>query len=183
MFLAALSTIVVVYVVRAQVHRIIWRLDRAERPQLMIAERLIAIDDMTKKILDTLTSAGVASVAQFYVIIDGHKRRIQDMKAMKIDQKLPFGVDFLDKNQNPAKVDGPPKWGVSDESLAKLEIAEDGMSGVLTPTGVAGTLQLLVFADADLDPGKEVEIKGVSEDIVISGLDAVEVAIKLGDPV
>ena len=82
---------------------------------------------------------------------------------------------------NAARVDGAPAWAVTDESAAKLEVAEDGMSAVLTPTGVAATFQVQVKADADLGEGVK-ELLGSLDVEVLSG-EAVSLEISAGEPI
>lgn len=134
------------------------------------------------KILALLKPAGRAARIEFFAFIDGKKIRIRDMKQIRVDQTIQCSVEFTDKKGNPAKVDGVPKWGVSDEKLASLAVADDGMSCVVTPLGEAGSVKLLLNADADLGEGVK-EITGESEEIVIVGLEASQVALKLGEPV
>lgn len=100
---------------------------------------------------------------------------------LKITQKLPLSVEFQDKLGNPAKVDGAPVWAVSDETLATLSVAADGMSAELVPTGAIGEFKVQVSADADLGEG----VKSILGELAIELLpaEAVSVAIKAGEPV
>jgi hypothetical protein len=97
------------------------------------------------------------------------------------DKSLPVSVEFVDAKGNAAKVDGLPQWAVSDESLATLEVAADGLSAVVKPVGPLGSFKLQVKADADLGEGVK-EILG-ELDIEVIGGEAVAVNIKAGEPV
>lgn len=104
------------------------------------------------------------------------------MKKMTIMQTIALSVAFFDKAGNAAAVDGLPKWGVSDESLASLEVSKDGLSAVLKPLGKAGSVKVLLSADADLGEGLK-EISGESEEIVITGLEASVITLSVGEPI
>lgn len=104
------------------------------------------------------------------------------MKKMNILQTIALSVAFFDKAGNAAAVDGLPKWGVSDESLASLEVAKDGLSAVLKPLGKAGSVKVLLSADADLGEGLK-EIVGESEEIMITGLEASVITLSVGEPI
>jgi hypothetical protein len=67
-------------------------------------------------------------------------------------QQCPVSVAFTDKKGNPALVEGAPVWASSDENVAKVTAAADGMSAVIV-AGNIGTAQISVTADADLGAG------------------------------
>lgn len=54
----------------------------------------------------------------------------------------------------PGEVEFPPVASLSDESLAKLVVADDGMSGVVQHNGGVGEVTLTVRADGDLGIGE-----------------------------
>lgn len=87
-----------------------------------------------------------------------------DMAAiMRIDQKATLSPGFTDSQGNPVTALGSvPVWNVSDTSLATLEVSEDGMVAVVTPTGNIGTAQVNMTVDADPDDDVE-EIVGTLE--------------------
>lgn len=66
-------------------------------------------------------------------------------------------VSFLDSNGSPAPVDGVPVWTNAGDPIVTMEVSADGMSVVLTPTGVPqlGVASISVSADADLGDGVE----------------------------
>lgn len=131
------------------------------------------------KLIDSLNPGGAARVI-FYATIDGEKRKVIKM-FLKDDQSLPVSVEFVDAKGNAAKVDGAPVWAVSDEALATLDVAADGLSAVVKPVGPLGSFKLQVKADADLGEGVK-EILG-ELDIEVIGGEAVAVNIKAGEPV
>ncbi len=100
---------------------------------------------------------------------------------LKISQNLPVSVTFEDKFGNTAQVDGLPSWAVTDEKLATLEVADDGMSAVVKPTGLAGSFKVQCSADGDLGEG----VKSILGELDIDLLpgDATTVDLKAGDPV
>lgn len=121
----------------------------------------------------------VASVIEFYTLIDGIKRKVSSM-FLAADKKLPLSLEIKDKAGNPAKVDGKPVFSLSDDSAGSLEVAEDGMSAVFTPAGKAVALKIQAKADADLGEGVK-EIVGELDVEVLSG-EAVFVGIVAGEP-
>lgn len=100
---------------------------------------------------------------------------------LKINQKLPVSVTFKDKFGNDAQVDGKPEWAVTDSTLASLEVADDGMSSMIVPTGVVGSFKVQVSADADLGAGVKTILGELDIDLVAG--DAENVVISAGTPV
>lgn len=81
----------------------------------------------------------------------------------RIDQTIKFAPGFTDAGGNPVtELGGVPQWNVSDSNIATLEVAEDGLSATLTPTGVLGTVQVSLVVDADPDADVE-EINATAE--------------------
>ena len=99
---------------------------------------------------------------------------------LRDDQKVTLAIQPVDSYGNPARVDGIPAWGSSDEALLTLEVAADGMSAVALPVGPLGTVQVNVTADADLGAGIK-PIAGVL-DIQVEPGEAVSVNISAGTP-
>lgn len=130
------------------------------------------------KVLDRLTPADAVRV-EFYVYIEGEKRKVSKM-FLKNSQSLPLFVAFVDAKGAPAVVDGFPAWAVSDESLATLIVAADGLSAVVMPVGPVGMFKVQVKADADMS-GEVKEILG-ELDIEVIGGEAVAVNISAGAP-
>lgn len=100
---------------------------------------------------------------------------------LKVSQNLPLTIEVKDKFGNLAKVDGAPTWAVTDSTLATVEVAEDGMSAVLKPSGSVGTLKVQVSADADLGEGVK-SILGELDVELLAG-EAVSVSISAGEAV
>lgn len=81
----------------------------------------------------------------------------------RIDQTIKFAPGFTDAGGNAVtELGGVPQWNVSDANIATLEVAEDGLSATLTPTGVLGTVQVSLVVDADPDADVE-EINATAE--------------------
>lgn len=120
---------------------------------------------------------GEASSIEFYAIIAGRKQKVESM-FLKVSQKLPISLAIKDIKGNAAKVDGAPKWAVTNEALASLVVAEDGLSAVLSPVGPVGLLKVQVKADADLGEGVK-EIVGELEIELVAG-DAAVVELAAG---
>lgn len=81
----------------------------------------------------------------------------------RIDQSIKFAPGFLDAGGNAVtELGGVPQWNVSDANIATLEVAADGMSATLNPTGVLGTVQVSLVVDADPDADVE-EINATAE--------------------
>jgi hypothetical protein len=104
---------------------------------------------------------GEASSIEFYAIIAGRKQKVESM-FLKVSQKLPISLAIKDIKGNAAKIDGAPKWAVTNEALASLVVAEDGLSAELSPVGPVGSFKVQVKADADLSANGE-DGSGVKE--------------------
>ena len=62
------------------------------------------------------------------------------------DQKVSVSISFVDDHGNPATVEAGivPAWTVSDETLATVTAAADGMSADIATVGPLGTAQVTV---------------------------------------
>lgn len=97
-----------------------------------------------------------------------------------IDQEFDASVAFVDKNGNPATVDGSPSWGVSDPTILSVTPSADGTSAVVKALGPLGTCQLNVSGDADLGDG--VTQVGGTLDVEVKAGQAVAATISAGAP-
>lgn len=140
---------------------------------------LVVLCYQVNNILILITPAKAERI-NFYAEVNGIKRKVEGMQFLKVTQSLPFFLKITDKKGNPAQVDGAPVWAVSDESLASLSVAEDGMSATLTPIGPLGSFSVQVKADADRGEGVK-EIIGV-EQVELSAGDAEVIALSAGQP-
>lgn len=100
---------------------------------------------------------------------------------LKVSQNLPCTIDIKDARGNPALVDGPPVWSVTDAALATVVAAADGMSALVSPIGPMGSFQVQVNADADLGAGVKTIVGTLDIDLVAG--DASIVTIAAGAPV
>lgn len=74
----------------------------------------------------------------------------------RIDQSIKITPGFRDAGGNTVtELGGAPAWTVSDANIAALEVAADGLSATLVPTGVLGTVQVALVVDADPDADVE----------------------------
>jgi hypothetical protein len=70
-------------------------------------------------------------------------------------QKVQLTISPVTAAGNPAKVDGIPEWGSSDDTILTVEPAADGLSCEAITTGTLGSAQVNVSADVDLGEGVE----------------------------
>ena len=84
---------------------------------------------------------------------------------LPIDRTASGAVAYVDKNGGDAPIDGTPTMSVSDDTLLALE--QNGAAFKLKPTGVRGSAQVTIKADADLSGD------GVEEVITLIELDLV----------
>jgi hypothetical protein len=66
-------------------------------------------------------------------------------------------VEFVDKNDKPAPVDGVPEWASTNPAAFTVTPDADGMSAVVECVGL-GPAQITATADADLDTGETREL-------------------------
>ena len=94
-------------------------------------------------------------------------------------QKVTLSIQPVDAKGFPAKVDGVPTWSVSDDTVANLVAAADGLSCEVF-AGFPGTAQVVVEADADLGAGVT-PLTGTLDLIVEAGA-AVSLVVTAGVP-
>ncbi len=71
-------------------------------------------------------------------------------------QKVSYTLKVTDAKGRPAKLDGVPVHSSSDETVATVVAAADGMSGVVNAVNdLGGVCQIKVEGDADLGTGVE----------------------------
>lgn len=100
---------------------------------------------------------------------------------LPVTHLLPASVQPVDAKGNPAAVDGVAVWETSEPILATLEVADDGLSAKIVPTGVLGHVQIRVRADARMGPDVR-EISGLLE-IELVAAEAVSLNVTAGEPV
>ena len=85
------------------------------------------------------------------------------------DQQVSFALAFQDAHGNPVtELGSVPEWQLDDDTLATLEVSEDGMSAVVRPTGQVGNVNLSVRVDADPDEDVE-ELLGQASIAILAG--------------
>lgn len=102
------------------------------------------------------------------------------MLLLTTTQKVKMEVQPSDADGNPARIDGMPVWNISDAAIGTLAAAPDGMSCYFLTTGVMGTVQVSVTADADLGAG--VRALSATLDISVEAGEAVTLGIRVGTP-
>ncbi len=102
------------------------------------------------------------------------------MALLPDDKSLPAAVAYFDAKGKPALVEGAPVWASSNESVATVLPAADGMSAVVTPVDI-GSTDITVTADADLGTGV-VNIISTGTVEVVAGT-AVTGVVTFGTPV
>jgi hypothetical protein len=141
-----------------------------------IRDLLGEISGSLKEIAVALNPPVAGRILFFVTDADGKTKPILGGKVFqKVDAPKTYSIKPVDAKGNAAKVDGVPQWASSDESLATVAPAEDGMSAVVTPVGPLGTFELQVKADADMGEGVK-EVFGTASVDLVAG-DAVEIAI------
>lgn len=68
-------------------------------------------------------------------------------------QEVDVNVTFTDNLGRPVEIDGTPSWQVNDETIATIEVAEDGRSAIVRSVGAVGRTFVTVTADAELGEG------------------------------
>lgn len=69
-------------------------------------------------------------------------------------QEVDIVLNITNANNKAAKVDGPPRWESSDETIATVTPSEDGLRAVVKGVeGGTGPVRITVSADADLGEG------------------------------
>ena len=75
------------------------------------------------------------------------------MLILTVTQQAGLSVSYVDANGNNALVDGNPIWAVSDASVLEVIEGASPFEVTVRATGVTGTAQVSVTADADLGDG------------------------------
>lgn len=95
-------------------------------------------------------------------------------------QKVKLTINPVSAAGNPAPVDGVPAWATSDELIATVAPAEDGLSAYVVATGPVGVAQVSVKVDADLGEGLR-EIIGTF-DVEVIASEAAALVVTAGVP-
>lgn len=102
------------------------------------------------------------------------------MAKITVSQTIAASLSFVDGHGNPAPVDDVPAWKLTPENVVEVLVSEDGLSVEFTPTGVIGSTQIEVTADADLGEGvRSLTVLGTLE---VVPDEAVAGVINFGEP-
>lgn len=111
-----------------------------------------------------------------------HTQRSIDMALILTDeQKVTLSVAFVTAKGNPATVDGPPVWTVSNDTVLSVVPSADGLSADVVSVGPLGASQVSVTADADLGAGVTALIGTL--DVTVVASEAASIVISAGTPV
>lgn len=87
------------------------------------------------------------------------------------EEEAEVTVTFTTKAGAPAKVDGAPIWTSSDETIATVIAAADGMSAVIRSVdGADGEAELDLTADVNL--GEGIEELAINTTVIVRGAKA-----------
>jgi hypothetical protein len=144
-----------------------------------IAAEQIAQRALLQRILDRVGADPVSAVqVVFNAVLEGHFFLRVESMIIKATQEFDASVMFLDSLGNPAPIDGRPAWLNNNDTVLSMVVSEDGMTAVISATGIPGSGQISVNADADLGEGV-VPITGTLDVEVVPG-DAVNVTLNSG---
>ena len=114
---------------------------------------------LIKKILDSLYEALCEDIEiQLSVTLDnGITIKGKRMSIIaRNDQTVSFSPVFKDAHGNTVtELGSVPTWTVSDTALATVVASEDGLTAVVTSTGVDGEVEVNMVVDADPSAGVE----------------------------
>lgn len=128
-----------------------------------------------REIKELLKSYEIAEVIEFYSDLGGINKKV-DYMFLKVTQTLPLSIAIKDKFGNAAKVDGAPKWALTNEALGALTVSEDGMSASFAPAGTVGSLSVQVTCDADLGEGVKTIVGELAVELLAGDAETVEVS-------
>jgi len=95
-------------------------------------------------------------------------------------QKVTLRIEPRNKKGNLATLDGVPQWSSGDPNVVSVKPSVDGLSCVVL-AGQAGSTQVSVTADADLDAGEARQLTGTIDFQVMPG-EAITMGIVAGAP-
>lgn len=102
------------------------------------------------------------------------------MAKITVDQQISASLGFVDSRGNPAMVDAVTQWAMTPDDVLEMVVSEDGMAAEFSPTGLIGTVQIEVTADADLGEGvRALTLLGTLE---VVPAEAVAGVINFGEP-
>lgn len=133
---------------------------------------------LLRDILTVLTPSPAVGF-RFTVELEGHTLQGATKITMTNSQQATAKITPVDKQGNPAKVDGVPSWATSDATIVSVVATPDGMSAVIAAVGPLGKAKVSVTADADLGAGVK-PIFGSLDIEITQGL-AVGFKIELGE--
>jgi hypothetical protein len=101
------------------------------------------------------------------------------MQSLTTTQFVVASVKPVDREGNPAPVDGLPVWTNSNPNVVQMDVAVDGFSATFTAL-IAGVSTVSVSVDADL--GEGTATLAASDDITVTPAGAVGLTLSFGTP-
>ena len=145
------------------------------------ADSLLRIESLLRKILNIMRPDLLAESVEVYTLKKGILTKEFPMFVTP-EMKIPVFAKYKDKFGNDARIDGEPKYALTNPDVGVVDVNPDTKEAFMVPNGVAGLTRVQVVADVDL--GEVVrEILGVSEEIECLSGEAVTVEVPLGEPV
>lgn len=143
-----------------------------------LTQQVVSMQSELTQILNLLLLSEAASF-RFDVAIDGHTTFGATMFTLTDSQQATITLSPVDAKGAPASLDGAPVWASSDETIATVAAATDGLSAVLTSIR-PGTCTVTATGDADLTSGVT-PINGTLDVTVVAGA-AIQITLTASDP-
>lgn len=147
--------------------------DKKEQHILRVLHRL---EKTINRIEDEVKAITQPKAIDFYIIQDGQQILLGGSMQLKVSDMQKINLSIKDKFGNAAAVDGKPSWSLTDASLASLEVADDGMSANVKPSGAVGSFQIQASCDADLGEGVKTIFGTLDMDLLPGEAVSVELA-------
>lgn len=102
-----------------------------------------------------------------------------DPVTLQMQQEFTASISgIVDAEGNPTSLDGAPTWETSDETIADLRVAPDGMSCIVGSLDTMGAATITIRADGRHGP-EVVELIGMLS-IIVAPADAVVFDVTTG---
>lgn len=145
-----------------------------------LTHELRRVREVLAKLVEKKPSSRVSLGVEFGVSQLKERNKMPVKQTITNEQKIDFTLSPKSDAGKPAKLDGKPSYSILSGN-STIEVAEDGLSGVLTSSDDPGDTQILVKADADLGEGVE-EISDIITLSVVAAT-AKNLGLSLGTPV
>lgn len=133
-----------------------------------------------KKLNPPLETPSPAVSLEMFIIIDGKKQRMEDVKEFSGKMEFDLELGATDKDGKAAGLDGKAEWKL-DEKFGSLIVSEDGLKAKLKTSGEIGAFA--VEAKGDGQPGSGVSLLMTAGAFVCLPPAAVFLGMKISDGV